>query len=168
MNTAELQAERRKMLKSKGLCVRCGKSKTTKFVSCDVCRESHAQSYKKWRASKKGKAARRKADAKYKASERGRLVNLLRTRLRMAIRNDQKAGSAVRDLGCSIPELIKQFESQFQPGMSMANHGEWQIDHIKPLASFDLTDREQLKQACHFTNLQPLWAKENDRKGRKF
>jgi len=37
----------------------------------------------------------------------------------------------------------------------------WHIDHIKPLASFDLTDRKQLLEACHYTNLQPLWAKDN-------
>ena len=37
----------------------------------------------------------------------------------------------------------------------------WHIDHIKPLSSFDLTDRKQLLEVCHYTNLQPLWAKDN-------
>jgi hypothetical protein len=37
----------------------------------------------------------------------------------------------------------------------------WHIDHIKPLSSFNLTDYEQLKMACHYTNLQPMWAKDN-------
>lgn len=37
----------------------------------------------------------------------------------------------------------------------------WNIDHIKPLASFDLTDKEQFAQACNYTNLQPLWQLDN-------
>jgi len=45
--------------------------------------------------------------------------------------------------------------------MLWSNYGEWHIDHIKPLASFDLSDRKQLLEACHYTNLQPLWAQDN-------
>jgi hypothetical protein len=53
--------------------------------------------------------------------------------------------------------------------MSWGNYGfrGWHIDHIIPLASFDLTDREQFLKACHHTNLQPMWAKENLSKGSK-
>lgn len=94
-----------------------------------------------------------------------KIAKRLRTRLYIAIRNQQKTGSAVRDLGCSIPELIDYFIPLFQEGMSWENHGEWHIDHIVPLTAFDLEDREQLLKACHFTNLQPLWAIDNIRKG---
>ena len=47
--------------------------------------------------------------------------------------------------------------------MSWSNHGPkgWHVDHIRPLASFDLGDLEQQRRACHFTNLQPLWWYEN-------
>ena len=78
-----------------------------------------------------------------------------------------RGGSAVRDLGCSIPEFMIYIESLFQPGMSWDNRRTWHIDHVIPLAAFDLTDPEQFKQACHYTNLQPLWATENLRKSAK-
>ena len=87
----------------------------------------------------------------------------LRSRLYKAINRNFKAGSAVRDLGCTVEELKPYLESKFQPGMTWDNWTTdgWHIDHIKPLASFDLTDRNQLLEACHYTNLQPLWAKDN-------
>jgi hypothetical protein len=100
-----------------------------------------------------------------------KLASRLRSRLTKAINRDQKAGSAVRDLGCPIPELKARLELMFSPGMTWENwgHGEgkWNIDHILPLASFDLTDREQFLVACHYTNLQPLWHIDNMRKGKK-
>jgi hypothetical protein len=75
----------------------------------------------------------------------------------MAIRKKQKAGSAVQDLGCSIPEFMAYFERLFTAGMTWDNWGAvWEIDHELPLSSFDLADREEFLAACHFTNLQPL------------
>jgi hypothetical protein len=97
----------------------------------------------------------------------------LRSRLRSAILKNQKSGSAIRDLGCSIEELKTYLEQRFYPHsktrkrMTWRNYGKngWHIDHVKPLVSFDLTKREQFLEACHYTNLQPLWAKDNLRKG---
>lgn len=55
--------------------------------------------------------------------------------------------------------------------MTWDNYGKgsdkWNIDHIRPLASFDLTDPIKFKQAVHYTNLQPLWQKDNLKKGKK-
>lgn len=96
-----------------------------------------------------------------------RLRRRLRTRLYCAIRNGQKKGSAVRDLGCSVSELKQYLESKFKPNMSWDNYGEWHIDHIIPLSSFGLTSREQFLEACNYTNLQPLWMSENLQKGAK-
>jgi len=95
-----------------------------------------------------------------------KITKYLRTRLRNAMHREQKSGSAIRDLGCSVPELKQYLESKFQPGMTWTNHTfkGWHIDHIRPLSSFDLSDLIQFKQACHYTNLQPLWAADNLRK----
>ncbi|NBQ17559.1 hypothetical protein EBU24_04530 [bacterium] len=69
-------------------------------------------------------------------------------------------------LGCSIEELKIYLEKQFVKGMCWNNYGKkgWHIDHILPCASFDLTDPEQQKICFHYTNLQPLWAKDNYKK----
>jgi hypothetical protein len=106
---------------------------------------------------------------KYKTDPRAKLMSNLRSRFGMAVKYNSKSGSAIRNLGCSIDELKIYLESLFQPGMTWDNHTHkgWHIDHIRPLATFDLTDIEQLKQACHYTNLQPLWARENWSKGKK-
>lgn len=93
----------------------------------------------------------------------------LRNRIYCAVKYNSKVGSAVRDLGCSIQELKQRFETMFYPNpktdesMSWDNHGifGWHIDHVKPLVSFDLTDRKQFLEACHYTNLRPLWAIQN-------
>lgn len=75
----------------------------------------------------------------------------------------------VQLLGCEWVEFMSHIERQFAPGMTWENHGRggWHFDHIRPMSSFDLTVEEQLKQACHFTNVQPLWAADNVRKGSK-
>lgn len=106
---------------------------------------------------------RKKTDVNYK------LMHNLRGRVRHAVKRGQKSGSAVRDLGCSIEEFKQYIEAKFQEGMTWDNwsHKGWHIDHIIPLSSFDLTDREQFLKACHFTNMQPLWAIDNIKKSDK-
>ena len=121
---------------------------------------------KEWRLKNKDRLKKYKSSynkTKESISVQYKLSNRLRQRLYKAINGNFKSGSAVKDLGCSIEELKLHLESKFQPGMSWDNWDRygWHIDHIKPLASFDLTDRNQLLEACHYTNLQPLWAKDN-------
>ena len=93
----------------------------------------------------------------YKISSR------LRGRLWDALRGRRKIGSHIEKLGCGIEELKKHLENQFREGMTWENYGHkgWHIDHKIPLSAFDLTNPEQLSKACHYTNLQPLWAKDN-------
>lgn len=109
------------------------------------------------------KKKRLSTDINFKLSER------LRNRFYYAVRDGYKNGSAIRDLGCSIEELKQYLERKFTTEMTWENHGKvWHIDHIKPLCKFDLTDREQVKQACNYSNLQPLLVKDNLSKGGKY
>ena len=134
-------------------------------------------SREKYTHSEKGKAtvAVRRQSLQYRDYQTryqrgaGCLAANLRKRLRLAIIGNFKAGSAVNDLGCTINDLKAYLETQFSPEMTWDNWSidGWHLDHIKPLASFDLTDREQFLEACHYSNLQPLWAQENLSKGAK-
>jgi hypothetical protein len=105
--------------------------------------------------------------SKLKTDLNFKLAKNIRARLKQAIKDNQRAGSAISDLGCSIEELKLHLEKQFQDEMSWENWGlyGWHIDHIIPLSSFDLSNREQFLKACHYTNLQPLWATDNLKKG---
>ena len=100
-----------------------------------------------------------------------RLSQAIRGRIRSAIKSRKccKTSRWETLLSCSIAHARQYLESQFLPGMTWENHGldGWHIDHIKPCASFDLTDPEQQKACFHYTNLQPLWATDNLSKGKK-
>ena len=131
------------------------------------------KSYKnEWRKLNKDKIKnyhKRYRNNRLKTNIQYKLSCNLRSRLRIAINKNYKSGSAVRDLGCTVTELKTYLESKFQSGMNWDNYGYygWHIDHIKPLANFDLTNRQQFLEACHYTNLQPMWAKDNLSKGKK-
>jgi hypothetical protein len=140
-----------------------------KKAAYEANRESRLKSMTEYRKNMDRGARRaymREWDANRRRDPVAGLAVLLRRRLYMAIKNGQKGGSAIALLGCSIPALKAHLESLFQPGMSWENRGRkgWHIDHIRPLSAFDLTDPEQCRAACHYTNLQPLWALDNQRK----
>ena len=94
-----------------------------------------------------------------------RLCQNFRSRIRLALKSTgvRKSVKTIELTGCDIDTLRKHIESNWKPGMSWGNYGPsgWHIDHIRPCASFDLTDIDQQKQCFHWSNLQPLWAKDN-------
>jgi len=75
----------------------------------------------------------------------------------------KKAKATYEILGADYATAAAHLESQFKDGMSWANRSEWHIDHIIPLAS--AKNEEELLKLCHYTNLQPLWAMDNLKKG---
>lgn len=96
-----------------------------------------------------------------------KIADILRSRLRSAMKAQgaRKDASTIELTSCTPQKLIAHLESQFTEGMTWENQGEWHIDHIRPCASFDLTDPEQQRQCFHWTNLQPLWGADNIAKG---
>ncbi len=90
-----------------------------------------------------------------------KLAHALRTRLNKLV--GARSGSPIAALGCTLEQFKLHIESQFLPGMTWENHGlrGWHLDHIIGLCNFDLTDPEQYALACHYTNIRPLWAKDN-------
>jgi len=98
---------------------------------------------------------------KYKSDPSYRLLNCLRSRVYAAMIGAAKSASTMELVGCSIDKLKQHLESKFTEGMSWDNYGDWHVDHIKPCASFDLSDPEQQRLCFNYKNLQPLWAADN-------
>jgi len=113
----------------------------------------------------------RKYYKKRKNNPSYKLLCNLRSRLRYALKS-QRATKNIQTLellGCTKEEFKLYIQSKFTETMNWNNYGlhGWHIDHIIPCAAFNLTDQEQLKKCCHYTNLQPLWCTDNWKKSNK-
>lgn len=176
------------LLETLKLCISCGESKPKKEFGvnyengdgrhsyCSECctqkvmssydKEKHRKYQKQWRKDNPDKVRENKRRWKTARRERDpifRLKESLYSRLRLAIKEQgaKKHTNTMKLVGCTLDELRAHLESQFKESMTWENYGEWHIDHIQPCASFDLSDPEQQKACFHYTNLQPLWAKDN-------
>lgn len=117
------------------------------------------------------KEANRQKMQKVRSTPQGKITSILRSRMYSVIKRQggYKAGKMYQLLGCSWEEFQEYFEAKFTADMTWENHGKvWHVDHIKPLVLFDLTKPEEYTAACHYSNLQPLLAKDNLQKGSKY
>jgi hypothetical protein len=85
-----------------------------------------------------------------------------RTRVKKVLKT-KSSESVLKYCGCTLEELKTHIGKQFTKGMSWEKLGEIHIDHIIPLAS--ATCEKEIIKLCHYTNLQPLWAIDNLKKG---
>lgn len=109
---------------------------------------------------------RRIERARQNESPEFRLRANLRRRINKALRGHAKSEDTLNLLGCGIPEFRHHLQLQFKTGMTWGNYGgAWHVDHKRPCAWFDLSDLSQQKACFHYSNLQPLFAKENQQKG---
>jgi len=111
----------------------------------------------------------------YRQSPKFRLAQSQRNRVTSALKNQNasKNERTMEYVNCSVAQLYNHLESQFgDSGMTWNNMGRddgeggrgWEVDHRRPCASFDLNDEEQKYMCFHWTNLQPMWGKENSKK----
>ena len=138
-------------------------------------REYHRKYNRKYSQTEKRKAYRRewarewnKKNSKRIYQQRRKrpyekLASVIRARIYDVLKNGYKSERTEKLIGITIKELKVYLEKMFLPGMTWENYGfyGWHIDHKIPLSSFDLTKAEEQKKAFHYTNLQPLWAKDN-------
>lgn len=101
---------------------------------------------------------------RYKNDPIFRIVKNQRNRVKQLVTN--KPTSFTKSIGCGTEFLKTYLESKFQSGMSWSNYGNgegyWNIDHIRPLASFEnLQNKDQFEEAFNYKNLQPLWWRDN-------
>lgn len=158
-------------------CCICNKafeaSKTTHVYCSNVCRNrawraNNREKYRlkqiKWIQENTEQHLKNQREYKQQRSKTDLLYKLKRrVRARLGRIKFKNSGRTTDWLGCSIADLKAHLESKFQSGMTWDNYGDWHIDHIVPLAS--ATNEQETLKLCYYTNLQPLWAKDNLSKG---
>ena len=161
---------------------RAKEKETRKFTPEQI--EAKRVYVREWKQKNKERIAKNNAEYKrnnadvIRVQRRGYQRTLLATnvqaKIKLALRKRinsvfvkgiTKPRSAVIALGCSIEHFKTHIESKFSEGMSWDNYGKWHLDHIVPLSAYDLTDPVQYDSACHWSNIQPLWASDNIAKG---
>lgn len=137
--------------------------------NCKSCKRDYQKNYYVSYNKKNRQKRNNYFNEKIKSDMNFRLAHNLRCRLRAALKRQKasKTSKTLKLLGCSLEKFKQYLESKFQPGMSWDNYGQWHIDHIIPISRLKLTNLKQIKKACHYKNLQPLWAEDNLRKNNK-
>ena len=98
-----------------------------------------------------------------------KLIKSLRRRTQLALKGNTKSEATKELLGIASDIFTKWIEFQFiDPEMSLNNYGSyWHLDHVIPISSFDLSDKEQQRKAFNWINVQPLEASKNIQKSDK-
>jgi len=163
------------------VCSKCGKTQSYdnfRPISIDPkrrqswCKTCEISSVIKWQKSNpdKTKQYSKITIDRIKENPAKMLKLRIRGRINKAIklhgRGVHVEGGKLRYLGCTASEAVAHIERQMNSRMTWDNYGRaWHVDHIYPIAAYDLTKEEDRRKAFHYTNLQPLWARANVRKG---
>jgi len=96
-----------------------------------------------------------------------RILDNLCKRTYVALKDIKLSLKYIELLGCSPDEYEAYLKSLFREDMSFDNYGNWEIDHIIPVSSFDLSNENELRKCFNYNNTQPLWKNENRSKSNK-
>ena len=152
-------------------CENCGTEYRSSAPYSKYCSESCSHSKAIERLStEKYKAQWKAANRKRRLNKPGyRLSCNVRSMCRNALKKQSAKSSVTKYLGCSMDgfkDYLLSHKNAVSGGFTIENYGEeWEIDHIRPLASFDLSDEYQVAAAFHYSNCQPLSKTENRKKG---
>lgn len=139
----------------------------------DKNRERKQAANKAWRLANpdRCRANGRRQDGRRRATPAGKIAHRVSVNVRQCLvrQGRTKGGRTFDALGYTPAELMAHLERQFLKGMSWENMGEWHIDHIAPLASFNLeaVGSDEFKRAWGLPNLRPMWGADNMRKHAK-
>lgn len=168
-----------------GSCIECDSVKSSKYYATTKGKDKRSSYFKKYSKTEKGKEINRKWTNIYDQSTKGKENNKIYKRIRrsrdpgykirgnvsnrvkafLKIKGKPKNKSLYKSIGCTNIFLKEWIEKKFKKGMNWNNHGTvWNIDHIKPVSKFKI---ENIERANHYTNLQPLFWRENIIKGNK-
>ncbi|KKN58615.1 hypothetical protein LCGC14_0550340 [marine sediment metagenome] len=122
---------------------------------------------KRYGQSDKGKEVHKKSSKKY--YENNKLSRNISVMINWSLKGNKNNRHWEYVVGYLLNQLKKHLESLFEPGMSWDNYGKWHIDHKIPISAFNITSYncEDFKSCWALGNLQPLWARDNLRKGNK-
>jgi hypothetical protein len=140
------------------------------YILSALQKEHHREKKKQWHLQNRERVNANRRNL-LRVNLSARIAATFRSRLSAIIASGKavKTASVLTLLGCTITEFIAHIERQFLPGMTWQNYGRegWEIDHVIPCASFNLSDEGQQKRCFHHSNLQPLWGFDNRSKGDK-
>lgn len=166
------------------LCTKCGGDKASNFYRrknrhviqpCKICYSKRVRTLPPEQALKHNERVKRYLLGEGAPVRRAwldkpenKLAHSLRQRVRSALSKGAKSSTTFKLVGCSLEFLIGYLEARSKPGMSWKNYGTvWEIDHRIPCSSYDLTDPSHQRSCFHYSNLQPLFSRDNRSKGAK-
>lgn len=140
-------------------CKECKKQRRKKWLETGDNKEKKLAQVRAYKHTPEFKAKRNKKSL----TTEQRIIHNVRSRTRKCFLGYYKDKTTKTLLGCTVEKLTTHLSAKFTEGMTLENYGKWHIDHIVPLSS--AKTKQELEKLCHYTNLQPLWAKDNLSKG---